>query len=139
MRSTSMMRIPTRSLAERVAMAQPMIFHSTESASLAALMMACAMVGNSDDTILAELRASLAAASSTTSETWSARMFGSVHVERSPGGVFLRNIGRELSPPPTNVGGYDVEDGAVTNEQMAILTMPSRSSPVPRTCSSHRR
>lgn len=90
----------------------------------AALLMADTMVGIGDDTILSALQDSLAAASSGTPESWMTQMFGPAYVERSPQGVFLYNQIRALNPPPANVGGYGVEDGAVTNDELANLTMP---------------
>ena len=91
---------------------------------VAALMMADTVVGIGDAAVLGALQDSLAAASSVTPETWMTQMFGSAYVERSPEGVFLYNQIRALNPPPVMVGGYGVEDGAVTNDELANLTMP---------------
>lgn len=89
-----------------------------------ALMMADTVVGFGDDAILDGLEKSLAAASSVAPEAWMTQMFGPAYVERSPEGVFLYNQIRALNLPPASVGGYGVEDGAVTNDELVNLTMP---------------
>lgn len=91
---------------------------------VAALMMAETVVGISDPDVMTGLQTSLAAANSATPQTWMTQMFGPAYVERSPEGVFLYNQIRALNPPPANVGGYGVEDGAVTNDELVNLTMP---------------
>jgi len=87
------------------------------------LMIADTMVGICDDAMLGALQDSLAAADSTTPETWMTQMFGLAYVQRSPGGVFLYNQFRTLNTSPTNVGGYSVEDGAFTIDELKNLTM----------------
>ena len=68
----------------------------------------------------AELRSHAILANSWTSS----RSRGPAYVDRSPEGVFLYNQIRAINPPPTNVGSYGVEDGAVTNAELVNLTMP---------------
>lgn len=91
---------------------------------VAALMMADTVVGIGDAAILEGLQDSLEAASSATPEAWETQMFGSAYVERSPEGVFLYNQIRALNSPPESFAGYGVEQGAVTRDELANLTMP---------------
>lgn len=91
---------------------------------VAALMMAYTVVGIGDAAVLAGLHDSLEAAGSATPEEWETQMFGSAYVERSPEGVFLYNQIRALNSPPESFGGYGVEQGAVTNDELTNLTMP---------------
>ena len=99
-------------------------YAARNSERVVALMMANTVVGIGDTAVLSTLQDSLAAASSATPETWMTQMFGPAYVDRSPEGVFLYNQIRALNPPPENVGGYGVEDGAITNDELASLTMP---------------
>ncbi len=89
-----------------------------------ALMMADTVVGIGDAGVLRGLEESLEAAGSATPEEWETQMFGSAYVERSPAGVFLYNQIRGLNSPPEQFAGYGVEQGAVSNDELANLTMP---------------
>lgn len=91
---------------------------------VAALMMGETVVGIGDADVLSELEASLATAGSAGPESWMTQMFGPAYVERSPEGVFLYNQIRALNPPPANAGGFGIEDGAVTTDELANLSMP---------------
>ena len=97
---------------------------------VAALMMACTAVGIGDEAILEELQAS-PVASFATRKAWMTQMFGSAYVERSPEGASTYNQIRALNPPPANVSGYGVNDGTVTNDELADLIPHARYIEVP--------
>ncbi len=88
------------------------------------LLMADTFLGIDSPELLEEMRKAIDDAQVNQAGGGLTRMVGAAYLEAHPEGVFLYNQIRALNPPPAAPLSFRQENGAVSVDQLAALTMP---------------